>query len=125
MVFHAPPEPILLTTDQRLFSQILINLLSNAIKFTDHGGVTVRVTHSHQSIAVAVSDTGIGIRPEHQQRLFQEFGRLNSTEVRAREGTGLGLRLAQRIAEQLHGAIHVESVEGQGSTFTLTIRTLP
>ncbi|GAB4115678.1 MAG: hypothetical protein OHK0050_21090 [Roseiflexaceae bacterium] len=125
MVFHAPPEPILLTTDQRLLSQILINLLSNAIKFTDHGGVTVRVTHSHQSIAVAVSDTGIGIRPEHQQRLFQEFGRVNSTEVRAREGTGLGLRLAQRIAEQLHGAIHVESVEGQGSTFTLTIRTLP
>ncbi len=115
------PQPLPLQTDQRAFNQIMLNLVSNAIKFTDHGSVRIEVeppdTENH--VAIRVVDTGIGIRDADLPTLFVEFGRVNSAEVRQREGTGLGLRLSQRLAELLGGRIEVQSCYGQGSTFTL------
>ncbi|NTW01132.1 MAG: GAF domain-containing protein [Oscillochloris sp.] len=132
----APNVPLIVQSDQRALSQILLNLVGNAIKFTDQGEVTLRVLQDggrrlqdkagfsedlSPTILFEVSDTGIGISPKDQSRLFQEFGRVNSEEVRQREGTGLGLRLSQRLAALLGGHISVRSVYGEGSTFTLTL----
>jgi protein-histidine pros-kinase len=132
-----PPDPIVALADRRALSQILINLANNAIKFTDAGGVTLSVLrdaggrmrdehgqlipHPSPFILFVVSDTGISIRAEDQARLFQEFGRVDSDAVRDREGTGLGLRLSQRLAELMGGQIVVSSEHGVGSTFTLAL----
>jgi PAS domain S-box-containing protein len=122
-----PPETVVALADRRALSQILINLVNNAIKFTDVGEVRLSVRGvdggqpAGRSVIFEVSDTGIGIRPEDQTRLFQEFGRVDSETVRGREGTGLGLRLSQRLAELMGGRIAVRSEYGSGSTFTLAL----
>ena len=118
-------EPIYFFSDARALGQILMNLLSNAIKFTDLGGVRMQVElqrgagSTEEMLTIRVADTGIGIKFEDQARLFSEFGRINSPEVRAREGTGLGLHLVQRLVELLNGVVSLESSYGQGSVFTL------
>jgi PAS domain S-box-containing protein len=117
-----PIEPLVALADRRALSQILINLTNNAIKFTDAGDVTMRVAGGAAGqVVFEVIDTGIGITAEDQTRLFQEFGRVNSRAVREREGTGLGLRLSQRLAELMGGQITVSSEYGVGSTFALTL----
>jgi len=134
-----------ITADPRLFKQVLFNLLDNAVKFTPDGGrVTVRVSLEPGSeeetwpragpeqetrstpegpafCRVAVSDTGIGIAPEDQERIFQSFEQADSSHARAYEGTGLGLTLCKQIVELHGGRIWVESEIGQGSTFTFTL----
>lgn len=121
-------KPIDFLSDPRALSQIMINLISNAIKFTDAGSVRVQVALQRgagsraETLTIRVADTGIGIKPEDQGRLFSEFGRINSPEVRAREGTGLGLHLVQRLALLLNGGISLESTYGQGSVFTLVLQ---
>jgi signal transduction histidine kinase len=134
----APDTPLSVRSDRRALGQILINLVNNAIKFTDAGEVAVSVrtedrglrTENEQTllspqpsvlVAFVVRDTGIGIRPDDLVRLFREFGRVDSDAVRAREGTGLGLRLSLRLAELLGGRIEVASEYGVGSTFTLLL----
>jgi signal transduction histidine kinase/integral membrane sensor domain MASE1 len=122
LAFHveSPAEPIVVQGDTRALSQILINLISNAIKFTDAGVVRVALhTGAEGEVRFEVCDTGIGIRAEDQAKLFQEFGRVDSPEVRSREGTGLGLRLSHKLAVLLGGAITLQSEYGVGSTFTL------
>jgi signal transduction histidine kinase len=126
-----PQQEIILLTDRRALSQILLNLVNNAIKFTDHGQVSVGVrterrelrAESAQSILVvfSVCDTGIGIRKEDQTKLFQVFTQIDASSSRSYEGTGLGLYLCQKLAALLGGWIRCESEYGKGSTFTLLL----
>jgi signal transduction histidine kinase len=108
--------------DERKFKQILVNLLSNAVKFTPESGhVTVRAAPRDGVVEVAVVDTGIGIAPEDQPTVFEEFRQVGSDYARKREGTGLGLALTKKFVELHGGTIMVESAPGQGSTFTFTL----
>jgi PAS domain S-box-containing protein len=110
------------TADERKVKQVLLNLLSNAIKFTADGGrIQVRATPAGDSVAIAVSDTGIGIAPYDLPRIFEEFYQARSEHVRKREGTGLGLALAKKFVELHDGRIAVDSEVGRGSTFTFTL----
>ncbi|GEM_PF-885096 len=110
-----------LATDRRALSQILINLASNAVKFTDAGAVRIRMQRRNGSIAIAISDSGPGIAPEDQAKLFQSFVRLANGRGERKEGTGLGLYLSRRLAELLGGRISLQSEVGKGSTFELEI----
>jgi PAS domain S-box-containing protein len=119
-----PPEDMVITTDRRALSQILLNLGNNACKFTERGGVRLEVERgglAGRSTAFRVSDTGIGIRAEDQARLFKAFVQVGREEGGDRNGSGLGLHLSQRLAELLGGRITVESEYGRGSRFTLTL----
>ncbi|HLH27194.1 MAG TPA: response regulator [Chloroflexota bacterium] len=108
--------------DERKVKQIVFNLLSNAIKFTPDGGhVSVSARLVDDAIEVAVRDTGIGIAPEDQARIFEEFQQARHQRSKAREGTGLGLALTQKFVELHGGRIWVESAVGVGSTFTFTL----
>src|SRR4029077_7990686 len=96
--------------------------LSNAVKFTPDGGrVAVRAQRMNDEIQVSVQDTGIGIAPEDQPRVFEEFRQVGKTSDRSREGTGLGLTLAKRFIELHGGRICIDSVVGKGTTFTFAI----
>jgi PAS domain S-box-containing protein len=108
--------------DRIRFKQILYNLLSNALKFTPEGG-KVRVDCASQNAFVyfAVSDTGVGIRLEDQQVIFQEFRQVGETTRGVKEGTGLGLAITKRLVEQQGGTINVESELGKGTTFSFTL----
>jgi signal transduction histidine kinase len=112
--------------DERKLKQIVLNLLSNAVKFTPEGGrIALGAVMADGSVEIAVSDTGIGIAPEDQERIFEEFRQVGSDEVRKREGTGLGLTLTRRFVELHGGQIWVKSAPGQGSTFTFTLPVRP
>ena len=112
--------------DERKVKQILLNLLSNAVKFTPEGGrIEVRAAPLDGAVAIAVSDTGIGIAPGDQETIFEEFRQVNTDYVRKREGTGLGLSLARKLVELHGGKIGVTSAVGQGSTFTFTLPVRP
>jgi signal transduction histidine kinase/CheY-like chemotaxis protein len=121
LVFEAPSQIEPLYTDEAKVSQILRNYISNALKFTEHGDVHVRAFQEGGMAVFQVTDTGIGIRKEDQEKLFQEFGQIpNRLQTRVR-GTGLGLSLSKRLAELLGGTVGVESELGVGSTFWLRI----
>jgi signal transduction histidine kinase len=114
------------TADERKIKQILLNLLSNALKFTPQGGrVELRAMQTAGVIEVAVCDTGIGIAPEDQEIIFEEFRRAGGDEARKREGTGLGLSLARKFVLLHGGSIGVRSELGNGSTFTFTLPAQP
>jgi GAF domain-containing protein/anti-sigma regulatory factor (Ser/Thr protein kinase) len=107
--------------DERKIRQVLLNLLSNAIKFTPEGGrIDVRATPVNGSVEVSVSDTGVGIAPEDQQAVFEEFRQVGTAEKKV-EGTGLGLALSRKFIELHGGKIWVKSQVGAGSTFTFTV----
>jgi signal transduction histidine kinase len=108
--------------DERKVKQVLLNLLSNAVKFTPQGGrISLKAAQKDGAVEVAVSDTGIGIAPEDQAAIFEEFRQVGSDETRKQEGTGLGLTLAKKFVELHGGRIWVESEPGRGSTFTFTL----
>jgi signal transduction histidine kinase len=108
--------------DERKFKQIMLNLLSNAVKFTPDGGrVDVLARQFDGQIEVAVRDTGIGIAPEDQCAVFEEFRQVGRDRLRKAEGTGLGLALCKRFVELHGGAIRLESIPGKGSTFTVSL----
>jgi signal transduction histidine kinase/CheY-like chemotaxis protein len=119
--FEEPPEEITLETDRGKLSQILRNLVSNALKFTEKGAVTVRVSTNNGDAILTVTDTGVGISPEHFERIFEEFGQVDNPLQSRVKGTGLGLALSRRLAEILGGTLTVDSEVGVGSTFTLRI----
>jgi len=107
--------------DERKVRQVVLNLLSNAIKFTPEGGrVDVRTAPVDGEVEVSVSDTGVGIAPEHQAAVFEEFRQVGESAAR-HEGTGLGLALSRKFVELHGGKIWVESQVGKGSTFTFRI----
>ena len=111
--------------DERKFKQIMLNLLSNAVKFTGDGGdVRVRAERHDDKLVVAVSDTGMGIRPEDHAVIFDEFRQVGSDFTKKAEGTGLGLALTRKLVELHGGTICVESELGKGATFTFTLPTL-
>jgi GAF domain-containing protein len=115
-----------LVADERKVKQILLNLLSNAVKFTPEGGrVGLTATAVEDGITIAVSDTGIGIAPEDQAVIFEEFRQVGRADARKQEGTGLGLTLAKKFVELHGGRIWVESHVGQGSTFSFTLPVRP
>ena len=108
--------------DERKFKQIMLNLLSNAVKFTPDGGrVDVTAKLDTTEVEIAVRDTGIGIAPEDQAVLFEEFRQVGRDAGRKAEGTGLGLALTKRFVELHGGAIRVDSAPGKGSTFTVVL----
>ena len=113
--------PARLVSDQRKLSIVLRNLIGNALKFTPRGhvGLTVRVRPQHVDFVVA--DTGIGIREEDRQAIFEMFRQADQSDSRRFGGTGLGLYIVRRYVEQLGGTIHLESTVGLGSTFTVTV----
>ena len=107
--------------DERKVKQVLLNLLSNAVKFTPEGGrITVSAALTNGDAAISVTDTGIGIAPEDQEAVFEEFRQVGNAEKKA-EGTGLGLALCRKFVELHGGRIRVKSQIGQGSTFTFTL----
>jgi GAF domain-containing protein len=107
--------------DERKVRQVALNLLSNAIKFTPEGGrIEVRVKQVNGSVEIAVSDTGVGIAPEDQEAIFEEFRQVGTADKKI-EGTGLGLALSRKFIELHGGRIWVQSQVGMGSTFTFTI----
>lgn len=123
LVFEEVSELPPLYTDESKVSQILRNFLSNALKFTECGEVRVSASLSADGKAVsfAVSDTGVGIAPEHQERIFAEFVQVENPLQKRAKGTGLGLPLCRKLAELLGGTINVASTLGVGSTFSATV----
>jgi PAS domain S-box-containing protein len=124
--FRAGVNAIVLPTDRRSVTQIVINLVANGIKFTHEGGVTVELAKvpsqgTLPAVEVRITDTGIGIPANGLAKLFDAFNRGNTAAIQGIEGTGLGLHLSQRLAHALGGVITVESVAGQGSCFTLRL----
>ncbi len=117
LVFEDAAEIPPLLTDEGKLSQILRNFISNALKFTESGEVRIMARKEGDTVVFAVRDTGIGIAPEHLDRIFQEFAQIDSPSQRKTKGTGLGLPLAKKLAELLGGQVKVESSPGQGSTF--------
>ena len=110
--------------DQRKLKQILFNLLSNAVKFTHDGGsvrVVAMMLPGAKEIEISVEDTGIGIKPEDIQKLFQEFSQLDSAYDKEYGGTGLGLALTKKLVELQGGRIGVSSEFGKGSRFAFVL----
>jgi signal transduction histidine kinase len=114
-----------IVADERKVRQVVLNLLSNAVKFTGDGGrVTLAAVSDDGSVEVSVSDTGVGIAPEDQEAIFEEFRQVGS-DAKKREGTGLGLALTRRFVELHGGRIWVKSAPGEGSTFSFTLPERP
>jgi GAF domain-containing protein len=107
--------------DGRRLAQVLLNLVGNAIKFTDKGEVAIKATAENGSFTVAVRDTGPGIAPSDQDKIFEEFQQADNSATKRKGGTGLGLSIAKRIIGMHGGRIWVESDIGKGSTFAFTI----
>jgi signal transduction histidine kinase/CheY-like chemotaxis protein len=126
LVFEAAPDLPQLDTDEGKVSQILRNLISNALKFTESGSVMVSASmdgehRARQEVVFRVRDTGIGIDPADQEKVFEEFVQIDGPLQRTLKGTGLGLSLCRRLADILGGTLTLESEPGRGSTFALTI----
>ncbi len=108
--------------DRRAVDQVLTNLLDNALKYTDPGGqITVEIEGEAEVVRVSVSDTGIGIPPEHRNRIFERFYRVDKARSRSLGGTGLGLAIVKHLVQAMGGEVFVESEPGRGSTFRLTL----
>lgn len=123
LLFEEPEDLPILYTDEGKVAQVLRNFISNALKFTERGEirVTASVDAERRNLTIAVADTGIGIHPHDQARIFEEFSQLDSPIQRKVKGTGLGLPLCKKLALLLGGHVTVESQVGIGSIFTLTI----
>lgn len=123
LIFEEPSPGLVFESDESKLGQILRNLVSNALKFTQRGEVRVKAapSGSGDDIVFTVKDTGIGIAPEDQERIFHAFTQIQHSLQTQVKGTGLGLSLSQRLATLLGGTLVVESTVGMGSTFSLTL----
>lgn len=122
LVVETPPQEIEIKSDRRALSQILLNFLNNAIKFTETGVITASLQRCGGQVRFRVTDTGIGIRPQDQDKLFQAFSQVGNVNSFWHEGAGLGLHLSKKLADLLAGAIEFSSQYGQGSEFTLVLK---
>ncbi|OGT89238.1 MAG: hypothetical protein A2514_09960 [Gammaproteobacteria bacterium RIFOXYD12_FULL_61_37] len=131
IIFEVAPEvPFAMRGDPLRISQIINNLVGNAVKFTEQGEIHIKVEGKNQPdgrilLQVSVRDTGIGLNPEQQARLFQAFSQADSSTTRRYGGTGIGLAISKRLVELMEGRIGVESRPGQGSTFSFSILVRP
>jgi signal transduction histidine kinase len=115
----APGEVV---ADRQRLGQVVSNLLTNAMKYSPHAErIIVHLTHSSESVAVRIQDFGIGIPTAEQHKVFEQFYRVSRTQERTASGLGLGLSIAHQIIEHYGGKLWVESVEGQGSTFSFSL----
>ena len=120
-VVEIQPDIPLVMGDQNKLIQVIVNLISNAIKFTDEGMVACRAVQDDDRVVVSVSDTGVGITPEDQAEVFEQFRQVGDTLTDKPQGTGLGLSICREIVEHHGGRIWVESEPGKGSTFSFTL----
>jgi len=124
LIFEAPLELPTLTTDEGKVSQILRDLISNALKFTEPGEVRVAAEiGDRETVTFSVADTGLGISPADQRRIFEEFVQLENPLQKGVKGTGLGLSVCKKLAEFLGGSIEITSSPGVGSTFLSNCRS--
>ncbi len=125
LTLHSELDTLVVYTDSRILSQVMNNLLNNAIKFTNHGSVRVHVSQILEDTQywaqVEVTDTGIGISPENQDIIWEEFRQVSEGRNRGFEGTGLGLTITRKFIERLHGTITLTSEAAKGSTFCVRI----
>jgi signal transduction histidine kinase len=121
LIFEEPVDVGRVYTDHAKLAQILRNFISNALKFTQKGEVRVSAVGEDAMVTFSVTDTGIGIAPEHLGALFQDFVQIDSPIQKRWRGTGLGLSLSKRLATLLGGSVGVRSLLGAGSTFYVTI----
>jgi signal transduction histidine kinase len=115
-------ESMIVNGDKVKLRQLFINILENAVRYTPADGVvSVSLVKKDENALATISDTGIGIPPEHLPHIFERFYRVDKARSKADGGVGLGLAIAQYIAESHKGTIEVESQVGKGTTFTVTI----
>ena len=123
LTLSAARDSFVIEADRRAFMQIMVNLLSNAVKFTDSGGsVTIAITEEKENrIAIAVTDTGIGIPADKLSRIGQPFEQVSSATARNHGGTGLGLAITKKLPEMHDGELRIDSIFGRGTTVTVTL----
>jgi signal transduction histidine kinase len=121
LVIEKPDDLEKLTNDQTKLRQILFNMLSNAAKFTKKGTITLGITKYDEKVTFAVTDTGIGMNAEQLGKVFEEFTQAESSTSKDYGGTGLGLPISKKMTEMMGGVMEVESEEGRGTTFSITI----
>ncbi|MFW5862488.1 MAG: hybrid sensor histidine kinase/response regulator, partial [Spirochaetota bacterium] len=109
------------TTDESRLYQVLTNLVDNAVKYTEHGSITIRVYKEDERILITVTDTGIGINQQQKSRLFEGYHQGDGTLAGKYPGTGLGLTIVSRSAALIHASLSIESNEGEGSSFTVSM----
>lgn len=120
-----PPNPVMIETDPVKVRQMIVNLLSNAVKFTDSGRIILSGDQKADQLIIAVEDSGIGIDPEHFERIFEPFWQVEQKATRRAGGTGLGLTVTRRLALLLGGDVSVTSSPGEGATFTICLPVRP
>jgi signal transduction histidine kinase len=120
-IVELPPALPVARGDDRRLTQVLLNLVGNAIKFTDQGEVAIKASATNGAYTIAVRDTGPGILPADQEKIFEEFQQVDSSPTKTKSGTGLGLSIAKRIVEMHGGRLWVESSPACGSTFSFTV----
>ena len=125
LAWDVPADLPVLLSDAGKIKIVVRNLVANAVKFTGRGCVTVRARAARDGVEIAVTDTGIGIAPEHREAIFAPFFQLDGSESRRYEGSGLGLHIVKRLLDLLGGTIAVESEVGRGSTFRVWLPLAP
>jgi PAS domain S-box-containing protein len=108
-------------TDKTKVKQILLNLLTNAVKFTNRGSINISVSFAGDSVLLEVTDTGVGIKPDEIEAIWEDFRQLDQSRTRSIGGTGLGLSITRRLTQQLGGQVDVRSVFGEGTTFSVRL----
>ena len=121
LIKDIPEDLAEMQSDPDKLKQIIINLLSNALKFTDRGEVKLSARLETDSLSIIVSDTGVGIPDDALEYIFDEFRQVDGSSTRRHGGTGLGLSITKKLTKMLGGAIEASSVEGKGSTFTISL----
>jgi signal transduction histidine kinase len=117
-----PVQPIILRTDRIKLARIVGNLIGNAIKFTEKGEIRISANHNADgTVDISVSDTGIGIAPEYQSHIFDEFFQIRNPERDRAKGSGLGLTICKRLVDAMGGTLQLKSAPGEGSTFAVTL----
>jgi PAS domain S-box-containing protein len=121
VTYRVAEDGMLVYTDRTKLKQILLNLLSNAVKFTHVGWVRLDATRSDDFVRIAVSDSGIGIKTEHLDAIWEDFRQIDQSRTREFGGTGLGLSITRKLLERLGGNVRVESSYGVGTTFSIAL----